>query len=148
MVANGLLPGRGPPGRAAAFDSPGFGFAAGLASAVFSAGAALAAGFGAGFAAGLTAAAFAGASVAGASVGASGFDAALAAGFAGLFAAVFGAVFCAGASLPAPDAGNASRSLRTTGGSIVEDAERTNSPSSVNFPMMVLLSTPSSLASS
>jgi hypothetical protein len=143
VVANGLLPGRGPPGRAAAFDSPAFGFATGLASAVFSAGAALAAGFGAGFAAGLTAAAFAGASV-----GASGFDAALAAGFAGLFAAVFGAVFCAGASLPAPDAGNASRSLRTTGGSIVEDAERTNSPSSVNFPMMVLLSTPSSLASS
>jgi len=38
--------------------------------------------------------------------------------------------------------------LRTTGGSIVEDAERTNSPISVSFVMMVLLSTPSSFASS
>jgi len=38
--------------------------------------------------------------------------------------------------------------LRTTGGSIVEDAERTNSPISVSVVMIFLLSTPSSLASS
>src|SRR3712207_9203272 len=47
-----------------------------------------------------------------------------------------------------PPAGYRSRSLRTTGGSMVEDAERTNSPSSPSLFMMVLLSTPSSLASS
>ena len=44
--------------------------------------------------------------------------------------------------------GRSSRSLRTTGGSMVEDADRTNSPSSFSLVMMVLLSTPSSLASS
>jgi hypothetical protein len=43
---------------------------------------------------------------------------------------------------------NASVSLRTTGASIVEDAERTNSPSSWSLAMTTLLSTPSSLASS
>lgn len=43
---------------------------------------------------------------------------------------------------------NASVSFRTTGASIVEDAERTNSPSSWSLAMTTLLSTPSSLASS
>jgi len=38
--------------------------------------------------------------------------------------------------------------LRTTGASIVEDAERTNSPSSWSLAMTTLLSTPISLASS
>ncbi len=42
----------------------------------------------------------------------------------------------------------ASVSLRTTGASMVEDAERTNSPSSWSLAMTTLLSTPSSLASS
>ncbi len=42
----------------------------------------------------------------------------------------------------------ASVSLRTTGASIVEDAERTNSPSSWSLAMTTLLSTPISLASS
>ncbi len=42
----------------------------------------------------------------------------------------------------------ASVSLRTTGASIVEDAERTNSPSSWSLAMTTLLSTPNSLASS
>ncbi len=42
----------------------------------------------------------------------------------------------------------ASVNLRTTGASIVEDAERTNSPSSVSLAMTALLSKPSSLASS
>lgn len=43
---------------------------------------------------------------------------------------------------------NASFSLRTTGASIVEDAERTNSPSSWSLAMTTLLSTPNSFASS
>src|SRR5580698_9772181 len=45
-------------------------------------------------------------------------------------------------------AANASLSLRTTGASIVEDAERTNSPISVSLAITALLSTPNSLASS
>ncbi len=43
---------------------------------------------------------------------------------------------------------SASVNLRTTGASIVEDAERTNSPSSWSLAMTTLLSTPNSLASS
>jgi hypothetical protein len=43
---------------------------------------------------------------------------------------------------------NASVSLRTTGASIVEDADRTNSPISWSLAMTTLLSTPNSLASS
>lgn len=46
------------------------------------------------------------------------------------------------------DAPNASVSLRTTGASMVEDAERTNSPISWSLAMTTLLSTPNSLASS
>ncbi len=42
----------------------------------------------------------------------------------------------------------ASVNLRTTGASIVEDADRTNSPSSWSLAMTALLSTPNSLASS
>jgi hypothetical protein len=45
-------------------------------------------------------------------------------------------------------AANASLSLRTTGASIVEDADRTNSPISVSLAMTALLSTPNSFASS
>jgi hypothetical protein len=43
---------------------------------------------------------------------------------------------------------NDSLSLRTTGASIVEDAERTNSPISSSLAMTTLLSTPNSFASS
>jgi len=43
---------------------------------------------------------------------------------------------------------NASLSLRTTGASIVDDAERTNSPISWSLAITALLSTPNSLASS
>jgi len=43
---------------------------------------------------------------------------------------------------------NASLSLRTTGASIVEDADRTNSPISWSLAITALLSTPNSLASS
>ncbi|MCW2918124.1 MAG: hypothetical protein JWN52_6192, partial [Actinomycetia bacterium] len=46
------------------------------------------------------------------------------------------------------DLPNASVSLRTTGASIVEDAERTNSPISWSLAMTTLLSTPNSWASS
>ncbi len=54
-----------------------------------------------------------------------------------------------GAGLPPPlPCCRASVSLRTTGASIVEDAERTNSPSSWSLAMTTLLSTPNSLASS
>ena len=45
-------------------------------------------------------------------------------------------------------AANASLSLRTTGASTVEDADRTNSPISWSLAMTTLLSTPNSLASS
>lgn len=72
-------------------------------------------------------------------VGAPGFGAAALRGAAGL-----------AADLPAlpPGPCSASVSLRTTGASIVEDAERTNSPSSWSLAMTTLLSTPNSLASS
>jgi hypothetical protein len=53
-----------------------------------------------------------------------------------------------GAGAAPPPAGKASFNLRTTGGSIVEDADRTNSPSSWSLAKTTLLSTPNSLASS
>ncbi len=60
-----------------------------------------------------------------------------------------GAALRAGADLPPPlPCWRASVSLRTTGASMVEDAERTNSPSSWSLAMTTLLSTPNSLASS
>ena len=49
---------------------------------------------------------------------------------------------------PAGCAGKTSFSLRTTGGSTVDDADRTNSPMSWSLARTTLLSTPSSLASS
>ncbi len=49
---------------------------------------------------------------------------------------------------PRSSAGNDSLMVRTTGGSMVEDADRTNSPLSLRYVKSVLLSTPSSLASS
>jgi hypothetical protein len=52
------------------------------------------------------------------------------------------------AARPAPLPWKASVNLRTTGASMVEDAERTNSPSSWSLAMTTLLSTPNSLASS
>jgi hypothetical protein len=48
----------------------------------------------------------------------------------------------------APSGPKASLSLRTTGASIVEDADRTNSPISWSLTMTALLSTPNSFASS
>jgi hypothetical protein len=59
-------------------------------------------------------------------------------------AAAFPAPFAALAAWPA----NSSLSLRTTGASIVEDADLTNSPISWSLAITALLSTPNSLASS
>src|SRR5215472_1303906 len=56
---------------------------------------------------------------------------------------------CARAALAAAAwSANASLSLRTTGASIVDDAERTNSPISWSLAITALLSTPNSFASS
>ena len=54
----------------------------------------------------------------------------------------------AGPPVVASSAGNVSRILRTTGGSMVEEADRTNSPCSFKWLSKILLSTPSSFASS
>ncbi len=51
-------------------------------------------------------------------------------------------------SLPAAGVDSFSFSRRSTGGSTVDEAERTNSPMSFNIVRTVLLSTPSSFASS
>jgi hypothetical protein len=69
-------------------------------------------------------------------------------------AAFFGAAFLAGAffagfsSAGFATGGNFSRNFRTTGGSTVEDAERTNSPISWSFARTSLLSIPTSFANS
>jgi hypothetical protein len=89
---------------------------------------------------GAAAAGAAGAAAAGADAGALGADAA----------------GCAGRASPRPPpraclgcwVANASLSLRTTGASIVEDADRTNSPISWSLAITALLSTPNSFASS
>jgi hypothetical protein len=123
----GLGPGRGPgaAGEAAGFSAAGCSAAAGLGAG----------GLGA---AGPGRAACAGEGDA-EPEGAGGLGAACLRGAPGLAAA--------GLPLPPPWF-NASVNLRTTGASIVEDAERTNSPSSWSLAMTTLLSTPNSLASS
>jgi hypothetical protein len=63
----------------------------------------------------------------------------LAAGFFGAAETASAAVFISG---------NFSINLRTTGASIVEEAERTNSPTSCNFARSSLLSKPKSFANS
>jgi hypothetical protein len=65
-------------------------------------------------------------------------------------AAFFAGAFFAGFSSEAGFAtgGNFSRNFRTTGGSTVEDAERTNSPISWSFARTSLLSIPTSFANS
>ena len=55
---------------------------------------------------------------------------------------------CAADFADAASPANASLSLRTTGASIVDEADRTNSPISVSLAITALLSTPNSLASS
>jgi hypothetical protein len=116
------------------------------------AGAGRGAGFGPGVGRGPGAAGAAGAAglSAAAGLGAGGRGAAGRAACAGEGAAGFaGAALRAGADLPPPlPCWRASVNLRTTGASMVEDAERTNSPSSWSLAMTTLLSTPNSLASS
>lgn len=82
--------------------------------------------------------------------GAAGRAAAAGEGVAGLAGAALRGAPGLAADLPAlpPGPCSASVNLRTTGASIVEDAERTNSPSSWSLAMTTLLSTPNSLASS
>lgn len=165
LLANGLLPGRGvPPGRGAP--------PAGAASPVASAGAAGAAGAAGDGAAGAGAAGAAAAGAAGAGAGAGAAASAGAAGPGvgapgrgapgraapgrappgdGLVAAAAepvddaGAADAAGAAVfPAPSASRAARSLRATGGSMVDEGLLTNSPSSLSLARAILLSTPSS----
>jgi hypothetical protein len=71
-----------------------------------------------------------------------------AAGAAGCGAGVDGGGPGRGAAEPPEPLGNASRSRRATGASTVEDADFTNSPCSLSLASTVLLSIPSSFASS
>ena len=151
-VPKGLLPGRGPAGRGAAgVPSPassvtvaaGRSPASVVATAAGATGSATTGGSGTTTGATTTGASTTGASTTGASTtgAASATGAAAAAFLAGAFLAGAGA--SAGAA-----AGIASRSLRTTGASTVDEADFTNSPSSCSFARTSLLETPSSFASS
>ena len=163
----GLLPGRGPPGRAEVplvpkglFPGRGAGFAPAAGAAGVLAGgvsggvAAGAGGVAAGVSGGVAAGGAAGAGAspadgasAAASVADDGSDSSAAAVvFLVVFFAAFLVVFLAAA--PSGAAGIASIKRRATGGSMVDEAERTNSPISCNFARTSLLSTPSSRASS
>ncbi len=144
---NGLLPTRGPgraPGAAgvAGRGAAGAGAAGAGADAAGATGALGAAGAGAG-AAGASGAGAAGAGAAGWTAGAAGAASTGAAG-AGAAAAFFAGAFLAGAGAAS---GNASRSLRATGASTVDEAVFTYSPIWVSFSIASLLVSPSSLAS-
>ena len=160
----GLGPGAagfGPAGRPAGRPAEGFGagVAAGPppmpapASALVSgaAGASDAGAFAAGATGSAGAAGVAGAACAAGAVGAAGAAGACTAGLAAGLGRGAGLAPAAG-----PPAGffagawvaNASRRRFATGGSTVDDADRTNSPMSFNFLRATLLSTPSSFASS
>jgi hypothetical protein len=112
-----------------------------------------------------------GAAATGALLGASATGVLLSAVLTGAGVVLTGAAGCGRAGAPAPGPGrgaagrgpsvagfgldvsvalvaNASLSRRTTGASIVEDADRTNSPISWSLTITVLLSTPNSFASS
>ena len=130
LLVNGLFPGLGPAGRAGA-SAPGSARAAGAAGSARGAG-------GSGASATGTGAAGTAAAAGSAATGSA----------AAFLAAAFLVVFFAGAAAPAGCAGKTSFSLRTTGGSTVDDADLTNSPMSWSLARTTLLSTPSSLASS
>jgi len=146
--------GRGRPGFGAAGPGrgPGAAGAAGVAGAAVAAGAEGAAWTGGAVgtgAAGLGAVGM-GRAAGACGVGALGTGAAVGAG-AGAAAATFSGA--AAGALPAAFSGalappNASRSLRATGASTVEDADLTNSPSSLSRARTSLLVTPSSFANS
>lgn len=146
------------PGRGPAAGADGGAVNSGLAGAgEAGAGLGAAAGFGPGVGRGPGAGAAGFSAAAGFGAGAPGFGAAgraacagEGAGAAGLAGAALRGAPGLAADLPAlpPGPCSASVSLRTTGASMVEDAERTNSPSSWSLAMTTLLSTPNSLASS
>ena len=151
--ANGLLPGRPAPGRGPG-RAPGLGAAgvgrsaAGVVSAAGVSGAAGAEGAG-GACSGSGAFGVGAGAEGAASPGAAGAAAGFGSPLEGFFGAAgfFFAAGSAGASCSG-FAGNASRRRRCTGGSMVDDADFTNSPSSFSFAITVLLSSPSSFASS
>lgn len=170
LPENGLLPGRGPAGRGAGVGvSRAAGASGALGAGCDSAGAVAGAGgvaaAGAGVAGGGAAGAGVGAGLGAGVAGAGPAGAAAGAGAAG--AAVAGLAGCAvrvgtGARrtlededvrrgavvVGAESAPSEARSLRATGASTVEEAERANSPISLSFSRTCLLSRPSSFASS
>src|SRR5699024_6769198 len=149
------------PGFGVGAGAPGFGAGAGFSAPGFGAGAGFSApGFGAG--AGFSASGFSASGVSAPGFGAAGADGAGASGcFAAGFAPGLGVppglgapvedepepLFFAGASSPLT-VGSSWRRRRATGASMVEEAERTNSPMSCSFCRTTLLGCPSSLASS
>ena len=153
--AKGLLPGRGAPVRRAPPGSPpvppGRGPGRGRGTAGDGVGVGAAAALGAALAA--VGAGRSETGSAGAASGCGGADSTFGAAGAGA-AALLGAAGRCGAGLASAAAGAAfpaeafSRSFLTTGASIVEEAERTNSPMSLRVCKSSLLSSPSSFASS
>lgn len=139
---NGLLPGRGAPGLGAALSEAGASDAGAAACSGAGAAGASATGAstfasGAGFGPGLGP----GVGAFGPGVGAPGLAAE---GFAAAGLAAAG--FSSALGLAESSASMAARSLRATGGSIVDEGLLTNSPSSFSFASANLLSTPSSAA--
>jgi hypothetical protein len=149
---NGLLPGRGAPGRGALGVAARAARAAGASgTALGSAGAGTSEGAGIGTTGAVPFVSTAGATFAdGGSAGA--LTSTGAGAGAGAGSAALAAAFLAGLAATAPWARNCSPkfslSRRTTGGSTVDDADRTNSPMSLSVANTTLLSTPYSLASS
>lgn len=165
--AKGLLPGRAPPGRGGALGpglgapapgaaAPGVGApgvadeASGLAAGASAVAGAAFSGAGVGAGAGLAAGAAGAAGRAGPGVGPEGRAPGVAAGREGPGRAPGRAAGAADDAPPAgadePSAASAARSLRATGGSMVDEGLLTNSPSSFSFASATLLSTPSSEA--
>ncbi len=148
-----MLPGRGPPALGAAF---GAGAAGAAATGAGAAGASATAAAGAGLRPGLAGVAALGPGTAARAAvvfsAAAGFSGAVAAGVGAV--TVFALAGLAGAAGLGVDAGaagapgNASRSFFTTGASMVEEAERTNSPSSWSLLTASFEVIPSSFASS
>ena len=156
-VPKGLLPGRGPAGRGAAGAASVASPAAGAGGVSAASGVTTAAGADGSTTGASTTGATTGASATGATTGASATGATTGASATGASAAsataaaaafLAGAFFAGAGASAGAAAGIASRSLRTTGASTVDDADFTNSPSSCSFARTSLLETPSSFASS
>ena len=147
-VPKGLLPGRGPAGRGAAGAASVASPAAGAGGVSAASGVTTAAGADGSTTGASTTGATTGASATGATTGASATGASAASATAAAAAFLAGAFFAGAGASAGAAAGIASRSLRTTGASTVDDADFTNSPSSCSFARTSLLETPSSFASS